>query len=275
MGLKEIKSIIAIPARLDSKRLPGKILKDIGGEPMIKRVLNQCNKCLKKSEIVLCTDSNELFSSANDWGYKAFLTSNKCTSGSDRISSVIQEIIAYMWGIDLKDLTESKFRQLLKTSLIINVQGDQPFIDPNLLVNLKNKLLKFIEEPIVVTPVYQLKADKIHDPNIVKTLISHKEQAIYFSRAAIPFNREEKKSLWYKHFPYYGHVGVYGFRADILANWNQLPLSLLEEIESLEQLRLIEAGIKIYTFKTDKESFSIDTLSQLKKAREIWSTIVN
>ena len=274
MGLKEIKSLVAIPARLDSKRLPGKILKDIGGQPMIKRVLNQCNKCLKKSEIVLCTDSNELFSAATNWGYKAFLTSSACTSGSDRISSVIKEIIAYMWGIDLKALTESKYRQLLKTSLIINVQGDQPFIDPNLLINLKNKLLKFIDEPIVVTPIYQLQADKIHDPNIVKTLISHKEQAIYFSRAAIPYNREEEESLWHKHFPYYGHVGVYGFRADILANWNKLPLSKLEEIESLEQLRLIEAGIKIYTFKTDKESFSIDTLSQLKKAREMWNTIV-
>ena len=94
MGLNTIKSLIAVPARLNSKRLPKKILKNIGGEPMIKRVLDQCSKSFNKREIVLCTDSNQLLSLAKEWGYKVFLTKNDCTSGSERISSVIKQIIS-------------------------------------------------------------------------------------------------------------------------------------------------------------------------------------
>jgi len=274
MGLKKNKSIIAIPARLNSKRLPKKILKDIGGQPMIKRVLDQCSKSFKKNEIILCTDSAEVLTLANEWGYKAFLTSTDCTSGSDRISSVMKEIIAYMWGENINEFESEEYIQLLKQSFVINVQGDQPFIDSKLILNLKDRLIRYMDEPIVITPVYKLPPDKIHNPNVVKTIVSNQEQAIYFSRAAIPFNREHEKSSWHKFSPYYGHVGIYGFRADVLEMWNRLPISTLERIESLEQLRLIEAGIKVYTFKTEKESFSIDTFEQLEKARDIWNTII-
>ena len=121
--------------------------------------------------------------------------------------------------------------------------------------------------PAVVTPVYRLEPDTIHNPAVVKTLLAHDGRALYFSRSAIPHVRDVDPSAWHEHTNYWGHVGIYGFRGDVLAAWNQLPSSPLEDLERLEQLRLIEAGHTIATFQVDGTSLSVDTTEQLEQAR--------
>ena len=202
-----MKSIIVIPARLDSKRLPNKLIADINGKPMLKWVLESCLKSKLANSLFLCTDSNELASIAKDCNVQTFLTSSDCKSGTDRIASI------------LKRLCNS---DPLNKTLIINVQGDQPFIDPNLIdkmiIEFKNK--DYLPE--VITPVYTLNKDSVHNPNVVKTLLDNSHRAIYFSRSAIPHIRDVPKEKWFERYAYYGHVGIYGYRADILMRWSCL-----------------------------------------------------
>ena len=267
-----IKSVIVIPARIDSKRLPKKILKNIGDEPLIKKVLTQCISEFKKKEIIICTDSMDVISLTEKWGYKSIITSNKCTSGTERISSALKEIIKYSWEKD--NISDSEYINLAKKTLIINVQCDQPFLDPKILKKIKEIFLRSRGNKAVITPIYKLSTKDIENPNIVKVIRSQDGLAIYFSRAPIPFNRDQNIENWTKYNSYWGHVGVYGFRGDIVSKWDSYPESKLEDIEALEQLRLIYAGVKINTFVIDNNSFSIDTYDQLIEARQIWNNIV-
>ena len=123
--------------------------------------------------------------------------------------------------------------------------------------------------PAVVTPVYRLNPGTIHNPAVVKTLLASDGRALYFSRSAIPHVRDVDPTEWHKHTDYWGHVGMYGFRGDVLNGWDSLPASPLENLERLEQLRLIEAGHTIATFRVEGTFLSIDTAEQLEKAREI------
>jgi len=121
--------------------------------------------------------------------------------------------------------------------------------------------------PEVLTPVYAMAAGKVHNPNVVKTLLAADGRALYFSRSALPHVRGVDPKEWPSHTTYWGHVGIYGYRADVLMRWNQLPHSPLEHLEKLEQLRLIESGIEIGTFPVEGESLSVDTAEQLEQAR--------
>ena len=270
--VEDFKTTIVIPARINSKRLPNKILEKIGGEPMIKRVLEQCNKEFNKEQIIVCTDSNKVVKVSESCGYKTFITSNKCTSGTDRITSILPKVISYTWNN--QEINDFNYSKLLEKTLIINVQSDQPFLDPKILLEIKNNFQKNKHEKIVITPIYPLASSDIENPNIVKVVINHRNQAIYFSRAPIPFNRDQEIKSWGNFINYWGHIGVYGYRADVLYQWHSLPDSKLEKIESLEQLKLVEAGIKINTIHTKNDFFSIDTFEQLEKAREIWNNII-
>ena len=248
--------IVAVPARLESSRLPGKVLADIGGEPMLQRVLNGCRQAQEPAAVVLCTDSQDLRDRAADWGFEALLTSPSCESGSERIASVAEQLVTRGGG-------------QASSTLIINVQGDQPFIDPAVIDAMANEFARRSPTPEVLTPVYRMSGDKIHNPNVVKTLLAADGRALYFSRSAIPHVRGVEPAQWPDHAPYWGHVGIYGYRADVLMRWNQLPHSPLEHTEKLEQLRLIEAGIQIGTFPVAEESLSVDTAEQLEQARAI------
>jgi len=126
--------------------------------------------------------------------------------------------------------------------------------------------------PEVLTPVYRMGADTVHNPNVVKTLLAADGRALYFSRSAIPHVRGVDPGDWHAHTTYWGHVGIYGYRADVLIRWNRLPHSPLEKIEKLEQLRLIEAGIQVGTFLVEGESLSVDSAEQLEQARLIASS---
>jgi len=258
------KLVIAVPARLDSLRLPRKVLIDVAGKPMLKRVLDQCKLVKETSAVVLCTDSKEIKDIADDWGVKVLMTSEKCTSGTDRISSVINELISIAWGVRYKknDLID---QNILQKTVVLNVQADQPFVSPKLINDIyegfKNPNLK----NDILTPVYLLRDKDIHDPNLVKVVLASNGDALYFSRSAIPYIRGQPPSEWIRHSKYYGHVGVYGFRANVLANWSKIPPSSLEELEKLEQLRFLEGGFGIKTLLANEEVSSIDTYDDLKE----------
>lgn len=247
--------IVAVPARLESSRLPGKVMADIGGMPMLQHVLTRCNKATAPEAVVLCTDSPELMEAANSWGFNAILTSPLCESGSERIASVAEELLAFVGS------------SAPASTIIINVQGDQPFIDPAVIDAMASEFNRRTPTPEVLTPVYRLIPGKVHDPNVVKTLLAADGRAIYFSRSALPHVRDIDPEHWPEHATYWGHVGLYCFRADVLQRWNALPHSFLEHIEKLEQLRLIEAGIRIETFHVAGDPLSVDTSEQLVQAR--------
>jgi 3-deoxy-manno-octulosonate cytidylyltransferase (CMP-KDO synthetase) len=249
--------VVAVPARLESSRLPGKVLADVGGKPMLQWVLERCALASAPAAVVLCTDSLDLIHRVGTWGFAALLTSPSCESGSERIASVADQLVA-RGGSGSTDNT-----------LIINVQGDQPFIDPAVIDAMATEFVRRTPTPEVLTPVYRMGADKVHNPNVAKTLLAADGRALYFSRSAIPHVRGVDPADWHAHTTYWGHVGIYGYRADVLMRWNQLPHSPLEHTEKLEQLRLIEAGISIGTFPVEGESLSVDTAEQLEQARAL------
>ena len=254
------QALVAVPARLQSSRLPNKVLADIGGKPMIQRVLERCREATAVQAVVLCTDSTELQEMAEGWGFPVLMTAASCSSGSERIASVAQELMALAWG-------ESP--AVAEQTAVINVQGDQPFIDPSVIDAMVAEFKRLDPVPAVVTPVYRLKPETVHNPNVVKTLLAHDGRALYFSRSAIPHVRDVDPADWHRHTNYWGHVGMYGFRGDVLAAWDQLPPSPLEDLERLEQLRLIEAGHTIATFPVAGTSLSVDTAEQLEQARSM------
>ena len=252
------RSVVAIPARLQSSRLPNKVLAEIGGKPMIQRVLERCRDARGVEAVVLCTDSDQLRSLAESWGFPVLMTAESCSSGSERIASVADQLMALAWPGETPVAVETA---------VINVQGDQPFIDPTVIEAMVAEFKRRDPVPAVVTPVYGLKPETVHNPNVVKTLLAHDCRALYFSRSAIPHVRDVDPAEWHQHTTYWGHVGMYGFRGDVLAAWDQLPASPLEDLERLEQLRLIEAGHTIVTFEVEGTSLSVDTAEQLEQAR--------
>jgi len=252
------QALVAVPARLQSSRLPNKVLADIGGKPMIQRVLERCRESSTVEAVVLCTDSPQLQQLAEGWGFPVLMTAASCSSGSERIASVADQLMA---------LASKEGQAVAEQTAVINVQGDQPFIDPAVIDAMVDEFRRLDPVPAVVTPVYRLKPETVHNPNVVKTLLAHDGRALYFSRSAIPHVRDVDPVDWHRHTTYWGHVGMYGFRGDVLAAWDQLPPSPLEDLERLEQLRLIEAGHTMATFRVEGTSLSVDTAEQLEQAR--------
>jgi 3-deoxy-manno-octulosonate cytidylyltransferase (CMP-KDO synthetase) len=207
--------------------------------------------------VFFCTDSPELTEAASSWGFDVILTSPACESGSDRIASVADQLLARGGSCEPN------------RTLIINVQGDQPFLDPALIDAIAASFIARQPTPEVLTPIYRLSAEKLHNPNVVKVLLAADGRGLYFSRSALPHVRDVDPADWCSHTSFWGHVGIYAYRADVLLRWPQLPISPLEHLEKLEQLRLIEAGIRIDTLEVDGDQFSVDTPEQLEQARAI------
>ena len=254
-----MRFVVAVPARLESSRLPGKVMADIGGRPMLRRVLERCALARRPAAVVLCADSSSLIEAAAAWGFPALLTPADCSSGSDRLASALPAILDFAGG---------EGEAVRAETVILNVQGDQPFIDPAVIDAMAAEFER-TPVPEVLTPIYRLAAEKVHNPNVVKTLVSVDGRALYFSRSALPHVRGVEPEAWHAHAPFWGHVGVYGYRAEVLARWPALPLSPLEHLEKLEQLRLLEAGIGIGTFEVAGDFLSVDTPEQLEQARAL------
>ena len=234
-----------IPARYASTRFPGKPLIDIGGKSMIQRVYEQTCKSGLLTDVIVATDDQRIADHVAGFGGTVQMTSAHHQSGTDRCAEVA---LNYP-----------------ETEVFINIQGDEPFIDPRQIDLLCHC---FSESDVsLATLVKKIKTDvELHSQNIPKVVVSNKNEAIYFSRTPIPFLRDHQQEHWLAHQTYYKHVGIYGYRREALKLITQLPLSNLEQAEALEQLRWIENGWRIKVAVTDIESIAIDTPSDLHKA---------
>lgn len=240
-----MKTIAMIPARLDSERLPGKLMMDLGGLPIILRTYqNIVNSCLF-DEVYVITDSLIIFNLIKDNGGDVFMSAVKHESGSDRIA---------------------EFASKINSDIILNVQGDEPFIDKLSLKKLidifKNDHYKKIDLASLMQPIDKIK--DVESSSNVKVVVDNDNFALYFSRSIIPFNRlpNDKPN-------YYKHIGVYAFKKEALIYFYNSKPSTLEKFEKLEQLRFLENGKKIKMVETIYMGIGIDTMEDLINARKI------
>ncbi len=238
-----------IPARYASSRFPGKPLALIGNKPMVQRVYEQASKSLDL--VYVATDDKTIYETVNSFGGKAIMTSPDHRSGTDRCAEAVT-------------LIEKETDCLI--DIVINIQGDEPFIKPEQI-----DLLKYCfnaEGVEIATLIRQVEpGEDIFNPNQPKVIITTAGEALYFSRAAIPFIRDVEMGNWSNKHIYYKHPGLYAYRKDILKKITQLPPSSLEIAESLEQNRWLENGFRIRTAVTKSESLGIDTPEDLEKAK--------
>ncbi|MEN8219264.1 MAG: 3-deoxy-manno-octulosonate cytidylyltransferase [Pseudomonadota bacterium] len=245
--MSHLKTIVVIPARLASTRLPNKVLADIGGHSMLWHIYHRCLQASKVSEVHIATDAEEVVEAVRSWGGKVWMTDSNCASGTERIVAILDK---------------------LECDIVVNVQGDQPLIDPALINQLIEVFEKSNPMPDIVTPACPIEDDKIFDPNLVKIIRRHDGYALYFSRSPIPYVREVKSENWSKSTQFLGHIGIYGYRRQVLEAYHSLPKSPLEEVEKLEQLRFLQAGKSILTFVTFHYPSSVDTLADLERVRQ-------
>jgi 3-deoxy-manno-octulosonate cytidylyltransferase (CMP-KDO synthetase) len=247
--MSDLKAIVVIPARLASSRLPNKVLTDIGGHPMLWHVYQRCLQATKVQEVHIATDAEEVMKTVQSWGGLVWMTDAHCVSGTERIVSLLDK---------------------LEGDIIINVQGDQPLIEPTLINQLIEIFATTTPLPDIVTPVYPIQDNhKIFDPNLVKVTRTHNGYALYFSRNPIPYCRDEKNENWSKSASFFGHIGIYAYRRQILEEYYKLPKSPLEETEKLEQLRFLQAGKQILTIETTHSPISVDTPADLAQVRNL------
>jgi 3-deoxy-manno-octulosonate cytidylyltransferase (CMP-KDO synthetase) len=239
-----MKIIAVIPARFASTRFPGKPLVVIDGKTMIQRVYEQAKKVNSFSEVIIATDDQKIQNHAESFGAKVMMTSVNHNSGTDRCAEVATKIP--------------------DAEIVINIQGDEPFINPlqieELIACFENKETNIATLIKIITTEEQL-----FNNNTPKVVIDKNLKALYFSRHTIPYQRNLPKAQWLNNHEYYKHIGIYGFRASTLKEITVLPTSSLEISESLEQLRWIENGYSIQTAITEFESFGIDQIEDIEK----------
>jgi 3-deoxy-manno-octulosonate cytidylyltransferase (CMP-KDO synthetase) len=236
-----------IPARYGSTRFPGKPLADIGGKPMIQRVYEQAAKVLM--HVYVATDDERIEQVVLNFGGKVVMTASHHQSGTDRCTEALNKV---------EELENRTF------DVVINIQGDEPFIEPELLQTLSACFNSSLTE--IATLVKPLtNPDDLFDPNKPKVVINALSDAIYFSRSPIPYLRQYPQDQWFAKHPYFLHIGLYGYRSDVLREITNLTPSTLELAESLEQLRWIEHGYKISVRSTTHDSIAIDTPGDLER----------
>ena len=233
--------MIIIPARIGSSRFPNKVLADIAGIPMVIRTAMAVDEI---DDVTIATDAPEVIDIAKEHNIKAVLTSDQHQSGTDRIFEAAQKL------------------ELDEDEIIINVQGDEPFIESEVVKKIHKLTKANRNDPeIMMNSAYKLITNpEADDPNIVKVVIDENGIALYFSRSKVPYPRDH-------HFDSYkGHLGIYGFTMSSLRNFCTLHPAPLEEIEKLEQLRALYHGYKIAMAEVETESFGIDTMEDLERA---------
>ena len=238
-----LKTVALIPARFASTRLPAKLVQDLGGLSVIQRTYQSTVATAVFDEVWVVTDHIQIEGQIQAIGGKVIRSSQEHESGSDRIAEALAQVDA---------------------DLIVNVQGDEPFQDAKTLQDL----VKVFANPEVgvASLMHKLPAEQVHNPNFVKVVVDERFRALYFSRSPIPYNREGKTITYWKH------IGVYAYRRDILLSFTQWPKGSLEQIESLEQLRLVERGVPIQMVESIHEAIAIDTEEDLDYARKLLAT---
>jgi 3-deoxy-manno-octulosonate cytidylyltransferase (CMP-KDO synthetase) len=246
------KTIIGIiPARYASTRFPGKPLIEIAGKLMIERVYEQVKKCEALSDAIVATDDLRIYDAVTKFGGKACMTAPSHPSGTDRCAEVMDVLN-------------------LNADAVINIQGDEPFIDPKqieLVCSCFND--SRTELATLVKKITNLEI--LLSPNSPKVIVDADQFAIYFSRHPIPYIRGAEQNTWLQHHTFFQHIGIYGYRLDILKKVTKLSPSPLEKAESLEQLRWIENGFKIKTAVTTGDTVAIDTPEDLEKVLQTLS----
>ena len=240
-----------IPARYASTRFPGKPLAVLGGKTVIQRVYEQVSKVL--NEVYVATDDERIFSCVESFGGKAVKTRNDHQSGTDRIQEAVE-----------KTGTQA--------DVIINVQGDEPFIQPSQIQTLM-QLFDDLSTQIGTLGKPFESMEAVDNPNSPKIVTDNRGFALYFSRSIIPYIRGKERKDWFGEYPFLKHLGVYAYRREVLAEVTKLPQSPLEKAESLEQLRWLQNGYRIRVGLTDVETVGIDTPEDLQRAEVLLNQI--
>ena len=240
-----MKIAALIPARYASTRLPAKLVQDLGGLSVIQRTYQSTVATGVFDAVWVVTDHDQIEAQIHAIGGKVVRSIKEHESGSDRIAEALGQVDA---------------------DLIVNVQGDEPFQDAK---TLRDLVAAFANPEVKVASLMcKLPAEQVQNPNFVKVVVDEHQRAIYFSRSPIPYNREGKTITYWKH------IGVYAYRRDLLISFTQWPKGSLEQLESLEQLRLVEKGVSIQMVETTHQAIAIDTEEDLIYARTVLSTML-
>ena len=242
-----MQAIGIIPARYASSRLPGKPLADICGKPMIQRVYEQASLADKLSKVIVATDDERVYTAVKAFGGNVAMTSSEHNSGTDRLAEVAKG---------------------LQADLIVNIQGDEPLVPPEILNKLVEAFTAEKELNMATLKCVMPQADYAN-PAAVKVVTDKNNYALYFSRSLLPYIRNEQPEL-----KIYKHIGVYAYTLDFLLEFAAMPQSLLEQTESLEQLRVLENGYKIKVLPVDYDGVGVDTPEDLEKVRRIIAEVI-
>jgi 3-deoxy-manno-octulosonate cytidylyltransferase (CMP-KDO synthetase) len=237
-----------IPARYASNRLPGKPLLDLAGKPIVQHVFERARQTETLNDVLVATDDERISRAVSAFGGKAVVTPTTIQSGSDRTAYAVRG---------------------LKADVIVNIQGDEPFINPEMIDETVQALLDD-QQIEVSTPVRKIdSSEELLNSSVVKVVLDENKHALYFSRSVIPFLRVlQDRQDWTKKHQYYKHIGLYVFRKEFLLTFTQWDRSPLEQAEQLEQLRILEHGHRIKCVITEHDSFSVDTPDDLERLRE-------
>ncbi len=239
-----MKVIGVIPARFASSRFEGKVLADLNGKPLLQHVWERACRCSMLDSVVVACDDERVLRRAEGFGAHAVMTSGDHASGTDRIAEVMRE---------------------RREEWVVNIQGDEPLLDPQTVDALVEEMKedRLSEVGTVITKIKDKEA--VRNPNVVKVVVDKDRFALYFSRAPIPYYREQEKG---EAPEYYKHLGLYAYTRDFILRFRDMPRSRLEAAEKLEQLRILEAGYRIKTVVTDKDSIGVDTEDDLRRVAE-------
>ncbi len=245
-----MKKVIVIPARLASSRLPNKVLLDLGGKSVIERVYERCIKARNIDAVYIATDSTRVREVCETFTPNVIMTAQTHESGTDRIAEAVENI---------------------ECDVVINVQGDEPFIDIELIENLAGLFEQ--EEIPMASAMHRLHlVEELKNPNVVKVTVDRNGYALYFSRSIIPHHRDEWETLLNHHTTipepllFYRHLGIYGYTKEFIKLYSSMEGSYLERLEKLEQLRVLENGYRIKMIETEYNSIGIDTMEDYQRA---------
>lgn len=252
--MNDPRVVVIIPARYASQRLPGKPLLEIAGKPMIRHVVGRAQQATGVHAVVVATDDARIAEAVRAFGGLAVMTPETLRSGSDRVAHVAAS------------LTEA--------DIVVNVQGDEPLLEPAMI---EEAVAPLLHDPSVLcgTLARTLQdVQDLHSSGIVKVVVDRNGDALYFSRSPIPFARDGQPEEWLSLHTYYKHIGLYVFRREFLLQYASLPQTPLEMTEKLEQLRILEHGYRIRVTITHHDSIPVDTPEDLERVRSLFTQLL-
>ena len=239
-------AVVIIPARFGSTRFPAKILASVTGKPLVQHVVERAKRCTRVRDVIVATDDERIVAALRPFGTTAVMTSPAHQSGTDRIAEVARQMPE-------------------EIDIVVNVQGDEPEIEPDIIDRLVERLETSDDDMATAATPFPAGV-KVDDPNLVKVVTGIGGRAIYFSRCPIPFQREKSETA-----PYFKHIGLYVYQRDFLLAYSSLPVGPLETAERLEQLRALENGYRIRVVETEYESLGVDTAEDLERVSKLFA----